>query len=278
MLGRLDYFGGNAFRLLRRWDELVGRPANLVLTSPPYWGLRGYAAGPGHWGASGEDLATWLGHGVEFGRLAAEVTTPDAWLVVNLGDTRTGSGGAGGDYSEGGGYAGRARWKQGAATLPTGDLLDAGQLASVPFRFAAALAEAGTWLLRSHVVWVKPGPRPESAEHVRRPRHRWESVLLFARSGAKPYYEPEREHFSDDVWVLPRAHLPRVTPKPKAPWPTELVAAIVDPMTRPGDLVLDPFAGSGVTGLQARRMGRDAVMIDADRDAMETYLALSKRM
>lgn len=277
MTGKLQYEVGDSFRLMKRWEEVVGdRMAALVMTSPPYWGQRGYAAGPGTWGSPGESLQQWLDWGNEFGRLAAQVSTANAWLAVNLGDTMTGSGGSGGDWTSGG-YAGRAPWKQGPAELGDRVMLPR-QLASVPYRFADGITEDETWILRSHVIWVKPGPKPEAADHVKRPRRRYESVLLFTRPGAKPTYAADRERFQDDVWELPRASLPRVTPKPKAPWPVELCEAIIDPMSNPGDLILDPFAGSGITGLVARRMDRDAVMFDRDGDARDTYVALSRRM
>ncbi|HMO00357.1 MAG TPA: DNA methyltransferase [Miltoncostaeaceae bacterium] len=49
-------------------------------------------------------------------------------------------------------------------------------------------------------------------------------------------------------------------------YPTKVPAEAIEPFiahhTRPGDLVLDPFCGSGMTGLAARRLGRDVVLND----------------
>ena len=49
-------------------------------------------------------------------------------------------------------------------------------------------------------------------------------------------------------------------------YPTKVPAEAIEPYiaqhTRPGDLVLDPFCGSGMTGLAARRLGRDVVLND----------------
>ena len=44
--------------------------------------------------------------------------------------------------------------------------------------------------------------------------------------------------------------------------PPEAVAPFIAHYTRPGDLVCDPFAGSGMTGVAARRLGRNAVLSD----------------
>jgi site-specific DNA-methyltransferase (adenine-specific) len=43
---------------------------------------------------------------------------------------------------------------------------------------------------------------------------------------------------------------------------------VLEPSTRPGDWVLDFFAGSGTTGAVARAMGRRFVMVDANPDAV----------
>ena len=50
-----------------------------------------------------------------------------------------------------------------------------------------------------------------------------------------------------------------------ATFPTELARRCITAGTREGDLVLDPFGGSGTVGLVADQMHRDAVLIDLDR-------------
>lgn len=48
--------------------------------------------------------------------------------------------------------------------------------------------------------------------------------------------------------------------------PVGLLTALIQATTRPGDLVVDPFAGSGSTGEAAVRLGRSFVGIELDRD------------
>ena len=52
-------------------------------------------------------------------------------------------------------------------------------------------------------------------------------------------------------------------------WPKALVKQMLLPTTRPGDTVLDPFAGSGTTGEVARDLGLNAVLIESSPLAHE---------
>lgn len=58
----------------------------------------------------------------------------------------------------------------------------------------------------------------------------------------------------------------------KTGWPTQkplgILERIIKVHSRPGDRVLDFFAGSGTTGVAAARLGRDCVLIDSDADAV----------
>ncbi len=52
--------------------------------------------------------------------------------------------------------------------------------------------------------------------------------------------------------------------------PTRLMKALIELVTIPGQLVLDPFAGSGTTGVAAKELGRDYLLIEHDRNYFET--------
>jgi site-specific DNA-methyltransferase (adenine-specific) len=73
-----------------------------------------------------------------------------------------------------------------------------------------------------------------------------------------------------DVWEIPAERATRVGHP--APFPVELPARLIDLYTYRGDLVLDPFAGSGTTAVAALRSGRHYVGYDLD----DTYIRLAE--
>jgi len=84
----------------------------------------------------------------------------------------------------------------------------------------------------------------------------------------------ERGKLPTDVWwhtIVPTAG------REKTGYPTQkpegILRRIIQASTRPGDRVLDFFAGSGTTGAVASALGRDAVLVDDNPDAIAVMRA-----
>jgi site-specific DNA-methyltransferase (adenine-specific) len=79
--------------------------------------------------------------------------------------------------------------------------------------------------------------------------------ILFAAKDPKRYFFSKAEHYPEDVWVINREYW---TGKKKTPTklPLALVKKILTFSSREGDLVLDPFLGSGTVAAASKEMGR----------------------
>ncbi|MDN6428732.1 MAG: site-specific DNA-methyltransferase [Propionibacterium sp.] len=133
----------------------------------------------------------------------------------------------------------------------------------IPQRLELALVERG-WLVRSEIVWHKPNAVPEVVRD--RPRRATERVILLSKS---PNYLCESA--GDDVWEI------STRPSPtghQAGFPLELPARCIQASTRPGDLVVDPFCGGGITGVAATLAGRRFLGIDTDTDCLDDTRSL----
>ncbi|MGQ0610884.1 MAG: site-specific DNA-methyltransferase [Paracoccaceae bacterium] len=142
------------------------------------------------------------------------------------------------------------------------------------FRVGAALQDQGYWLLND-VIWRKSNPMPNF--RGKRLTNAHETLIWASRDENAKYtfnYEALKE-LNDGVqmrsdWVLPlctggerlkdengdKAH---PTQKPES-----LLHRIIMATTNPGDVILDPFFGTGTTGAVAKMLGRDFIGIERE--------------
>ena len=151
------------------------------------------------------------------------------------------------------------------------------------FRVGTKLQDLGFWILND-IVWRKTNPMPNF--RGRRFQNAHETMIWASRdASAKSYtfnYDAMKAA-NDDVqmrsdWLFPlctgherlkdgNGDKLHPTQKPEA-----LLARIMLASTRPGDVVLDPFFGSGTTGAVARRLGRHFVGIEREQVYIDAAL------
>lgn len=247
---------GDALEALRELpDELV----QTTVTSPPYWSLRDYGVG-GQIGLE-ESVDGYIAALVEIFEQVRRITRDDGTLWLNIGDSFTS-----------GGRTWRAPDRKHPVRAmsirpPTPDGLKPKELIGVPWRLAFELQRVG-WYLRADLIWHKPNAMPESVRD--RPTIVHEYLFMFAKGER---YKYDRRTFTGangrnlrSVWsiktrALPQAHF--------ATFPEALVEPPLELTTDPLDVVLDPFAGSGTTGLVALRSGRHFVGVELNPDYMD---------
>jgi modification methylase len=166
---------------------------------------------------------------------------------------------------------------------PTGTLWVIGSYHNI-FRVGAILQDLGFWILND-VVWRKTNPMPNF--RGRRFANAHETLIWASPSPeAKGYtfnYDALKA-FNDDLqmrsdWVLPictgEERLKDATGAKTHPTqkPEALLYRVLLATSRPGDVVLDPFFGTGTTGAIAKKLGRRFVGVERNRD----YIAAARR-
>jgi modification methylase len=156
---------------------------------------------------------------------------------------------------------------------PNGTLWVIGSYHNI-FRVGAALQDAGYWILND-IVWRKANPMPNFRGTRFTNAH--ETLIWASRSEDSRYTFNYRamKALNDELqmrsdWLLPicaggervkdGGHKAHPTQKPES-----LLYRVLLACTDPGDVVLDPFFGTGTTGAVARRLGRQWIGIEREK-------------
>ena len=243
-------------------DESV----DIVVTSPPYWGQRtseanGIEADPRSYLKSlAEVFAGLLPKmklaGIMWVNLGDAYNTPVNWRLQDRAYSTLGLAGTG--LSPANSAYTKPRYRRRAFVTPDEPWLRYGSLLALPYRLVIALSEAG-WLFRGEVIWRKLNPMPEG--RCRRPHRQHEAIYLFARTErhgfrAAPPVGSVWDFSSERVSGLP--HFSR--------FPEQLPQRCIEAYGATGRdvVVLDPFSGSGTTGLAAVGLGCSFIGFEID--------------
>ena len=152
------------------------------------------------------------------------------------------------------------------------------------FRVGASLQDLGFWMLND-VIWRKTNPMPNF--RGRRFQNAHETLIWASRDQKSKGYTFNYEAMkaaNDDVqmrsdWLFPICtgnerlkdeNGDKVHPTQK---PEALLARILMSSSKPGDVILDPFFGSGTTGAVAKRLGRHFVGIEREQSYIDAATA-----
>jgi DNA modification methylase len=283
-MNRIEF--GDCRETMRRWAQ-EGVKVQTCVTSPPYFGLRDY----GHEGQIGLEQTPeeYIAAMVEVFRCVWDVLADDGTLWLNIGDSYARQGGRESDQPRH--WDGRE--KTAGSLHGTRQAQDIGlkpkDLIGIPWMLAFALRADG-WYLRQDIVWHKPNPMPESVRDRCTKAHEY----IFLLSKSERYFfdsdaikEPCKQdwgtrdrsngkYHNEGSGLSPHSGLEKnyemankrsvwsVATKPYkgahfATFPTELIEPCILAGSRPGDIVLDPFMGSGTTAYVAKGLDRKYV-------------------
>jgi len=118
----------------------------------------------------------------------------------------------------------------------------------------AAFREAGgKW--STFIIWAKNTFTMGRSDYQRQ----YEPILYGWPEGGKHHWCGDRDQ--SDVWQIKKPHKNDLHPTMK---PVELVERAIRNSSKPGDVVLDPFGGSGTTLIAAEKSGRTARLMELD--------------
>ena len=283
-------------------ESMRGLPDQSVqtcVTSPPYFGLRDYGH-DGQIGLE-PTPDEFVGKLVEVFREVRRVLRDDGTLWLNLGDSYARNAGPEESklaslHTMGVGQKKAhemGAMRKGENKPPPG--LKPKDLIGIPWRVAFAL-QADGWYLRQDIIWHKPNPMPESVTDRCTKAH--EYIFLLSKS-ERYFYDAEavseacsgkphapgnkcstsgghlRNDFGTDamqrVWGASGRRNKRsvwtVTTKPFkgahfATFPPDLIEPCIKAGCPEGGIVLDPFGGSGTTGVVAQTWGRKFILCE----------------
>jgi len=284
---------GDCRETLKEFDE----KARMCVTSPPYYGLRDYGGEDSQIGLE-QTPEEFIDELVKVFREVKNVLTDDGTCWVNLGDSYY-------NYRPGRGQ-GLAKQTVSNTKQDLPDVcprranriggLKEKDLIGIPWMFAFAMRADG-WHLRQDIIWHKPNPMPESVKDRCTKAH--EYIFLFSKN--KKYFydneaikEPAKDWGTRDrskgkytstneYGQTPHSGLTKsyekknkrsvwsVTKKPYkgahfATYPPDLIEPCIKAGSEVGDIVLDPFMGSGTTAMVAKSLGRDYIGCELHED------------
>jgi len=283
---------GNCLEVLK---TLPDKSVNCCVTSPPYWGLRDYGV-EGQLGLekTPEEYVTKL---VEIFKEVKRVLRDDGTLWLNLGDSYNGTGDKNRDKSDSleqkKNMSSIASIRKSVANLKSKDLV------GIPWLVAFAL-RSDEWYLRQDIIWSKKNCMPESVLDRTTKSH--EYIFLLSKSEkyyydidsirepitTKPQRRFTKAAFSDQAASEHRKPsmsyrydgVPPGNPKGRnkrsvwivntkpfkgahfATFPPELITPCILAGCPENGVVLDPFFGSGTTGVVANKLKRNCIGIE----------------
>ena len=267
----IEIIKGDCLQSLKKLED---QSINTCVTSPPYWGLRNYNDEEKQLGME-DTIEKFVENLVKVFREVKRVLREDGTVWLNLGDT----------------------------------YLQNKQLVGIPWRVALALHQDG-WYLSQDIIWHKPNPMPENIkdrctkahEYIfllsKRPKYFFDNEVIkedcvgkderkwadsYEKAGSIKQGETNanikrtKRYSKDDSFKRNKRSVWTVTTKPFkgahfATFPMDLIEPCVLAGCPVGGTVLDPFAGSGTTGIVAASNDRDAILLELNEDYIKLAL------
>jgi len=229
-------------------EKLPDDYVDLIITSPPYFGCRVYGA---ETLGREEHPLEYVANILKITSILKQKLNPSGSFYLNIGDIYFGTKGF---IRNKGSYKRKTdkHYKEHKIVRPNKNgYLQYKQVLMLPERIAIGMQEQG-WILRNKIIWEKPNPVPSYSPDRRYPVY--EHIFHFVK--ARKYY------FDLDIARQLNHHRDVIRNKiepfglHQASFPLSLIEPLIMTTSQEGDLVLDPFIGSGTTAIAALQLNR----------------------
>ena len=256
-------YEGNCLALI---PKLPDQSVDVVVTSPPYWGQR---QSPG--GGTEKDPRDYIvfleqvfialypklkQHGIVWLNMGDAYNTPINWsqgdyVYSSLGHDQNGFAPENAAYT-------KPRFRRRAFVDKQAGWLKYGNLLMLPQRLLISLTNS-KYIYRGEVIWAKKNPMPEG--RCRRPHRKHETIYLLAKD--------EQHHFRTtppvpSVWTFANEHIDGLQHRSRFPVQLPLNCIEAYGKSGPEIVVVDPFSGSGSTGIAAVQLGCTYIGFEID--------------
>jgi DNA modification methylase len=251
--------------------QLPDKSIDVMVTSPPYWGQRtsmgsGVEDDPRDFvkflvNTFRELLPKLKDEGIIWINLGDAYNTPVNWkqedyVHSTLGIDKNGLAATNSAYV-------KPRAKRRAFIDKSVPWLKYGNLLGLTYRMVLDLCDVG-YFFRGEVIWKKQNPMPEGK--CRRPHRYHESIYLLSKSQDHSFQvsPPVKS-----VWEFPNEHIKGA--KHYSRFPLELPTRCIQAYGKTGQeiIILDPYSGSGTTGLAAMKLGCSYIGFEIDPAQVE---------
>jgi DNA modification methylase len=285
--------------------KLENNSIDCCISSPPYWGLRDY--GVSEQIGNEKDFIDFIDNLIEIYIQVYRVLKPTGTCFINLGDTYGGSGSGTTKNADTSKYIENSKQVYvlpgGAAKSSKlrGTKLNK-SLLMIPERFAIEMINNG-WILRNQIIWHKPNQMPSSVTD--RFTVDFEKIFFFVkqsnyfftqqleksiwaehdkrskvRGGVKSSGKCETEQYAINkvayredgmrnirtVWSI---NTKPFSDSHFAVFPETLVKRMINAGCPEGGVVLDPFMGAGTTAITAKKLNRNYIGFELNKDYIE---------
>ena len=127
--------------------------------------------------------------------------------------------------------------------------------------FVLKMGTEGRYVNRDNMIWWRYPTDKNKQIDPYRFRHDWEDIYSFSHEDSVPYFNDRIGLHGSSIIQCPTEHF-----KPgefKSGFPERVIDVLLRVSTRPGDVVMDPYMGTGTTGVVALKLGRHFIGIDA---------------